>query len=159
MWDILQNLKFALTSVRLDLETAHQAITKSINCQMFAINYSVCNEDFFQLEFTYKSDVEISMCISGDSVIADRTCSDWVRLVEEEDFCLEFGDEYGSHVDNGIVSIKHKNSKLEFLVDGAKGGELSVKLPISVCKSEFYALSKLMEIELPKALEIIDQRE
>ena len=126
---------------------------------MFAINYSVCEYGIFQLEFTYKGDVEISMCIRGDSVIEGRNCSDWVRLVEEEDFCLEFGDEYGSHVDNGIVSIEHKNSRLEFCVDGAKGGELRVKLPVSICKSEFYALSELMEIELPKALEIIDQRE
>ena len=126
---------------------------------MFAINYSVLEEGIFQLEFTYKGDVEISMCVTGDSVIKVSDCSYWVRLVEEDGFCLEFGDSYGSHVDNGIVSIEHKNSRLEFCVDGAKGGEISVKLPVSICKSEFYALSKLMEIELPNALEIISQRE
>ncbi len=45
---------------------------------------------------------------------------------------------------------------MEFCVDGAKGGGMTILIPVSVCKEEFYKLSKLMETGLPIARKIIE---
>ncbi len=126
---------------------------------MFKIEYSIIDSDNFELSFKYKGDLELCMCITGDSLFCNETLpSSWIKLIEEDFFCMSFGDSYGSHVDNGIISIRHNNLDLEFFVDGARGGTIFVKIPIYLCKSEFYKLAKLMLIEYPNAQKIIEER-
>ena len=122
---------------------------------MFTIEYNLVGNLYPQLNFKYKGELEFDMCISGDSIVHTEYI-DWIKLIDVESFSLEFGDSYGSHVDNGLVSITHKNSQLEFCVDGARGGDMAILIPVSVCKEEFYKLSKLMQTGLPIARKIIE---
>lgn len=58
------------------------------------------------------------------------TYSKWLSLLNPGTV-LNFGCFYGSHVDNGIVSIKHTGEgNLKFYVDGARGGTLSCEIPV-----------------------------
>lgn len=51
------------------------------------------------------------------------TSEDWTKLIDG-DHKIAFGDCYGSHVDNGVVSIQTEGDLVTFYVDGARGGTL-----------------------------------
>jgi hypothetical protein len=117
--------------------------------QMFTIKYTAIAsiDDEPKLEFIYEGEVGLSLSITGSSIF-NAEVNDWQQLVEKDQFCMEFGDSYGSHVDNGIVSIEHEGSQLKFCVDGAKGGILIIKIPLSTSVKEgFYQLSRTIESE------------
>ena len=121
---------------------------------MFKIIYESDHTfDLPQIHFNYIGEVEFQMNISGDSLFDDKKCTDWIKLVEDDKFTLQFGDSYGSHVDNGVVEIRSLNSYLEFEVDGARGGDIIIKIPKSICKNEFYKLADIMQKEFPKFLQ------
>ena len=120
---------------------------------MFAIQHKF-EDDVLTLTFIYKGDIEFNMSITGDSITQDKSPNDWCKLVDQQGFALDFGDLYGSHVDNGTVSIVNKNSVLEFCVDGARGGDIVVRIPIFICKNEFYELAKFMETNWTKIIDM-----
>ena len=58
------------------------------------------------------------------------TSAKWLELLTPGKE-LFLGCDYGSHVDNGTVSIEHTvEGNLRFCVDGARGGILSYEIPI-----------------------------
>lgn len=64
-----------------------------------------------------------------------NTTASWLQLLTPGHEAY-FGDCYGSHVDNGKVVICHQlNGQVEFKVDGARGGILSVCIPFEKVKN------------------------
>lgn len=52
------------------------------------------------------------------------------------DFHIDLADSYGSHCDNGEVTITNINNVfLLFVNDSATGGEIRVEIPINECKN------------------------
>jgi hypothetical protein len=97
-----------------------------------------------ELRFWAEDSAEWSL--EGDSV-CEYTPEQW-RLLLAAPSVMEFGDVYGSHVDNGIVRIKHENGRLEFVVDGARGGKMRWSLPIDLCREAIEHVATRIEIHL-----------
>jgi len=124
---------------------------------MFSIEYKFDYQP--SLTFNYKGDtIEFEKTIITDSIL-DYDYTDWAKLIERDGMCLEFGDEYGSHVDHGIVSIFNEEGKMKFQVDGAKGGDIVVSCPLSLCKDEFSKLVDLLKTEVPIGRQLLKERD
>lgn len=70
------------------------------------------------------------------SELESKKKSDWLNLISQNGFNMHLNDSYGSHCDNGQVSITNiNNESLLFVNDTATGGDISVKIPINKCRS------------------------
>ncbi len=62
--------------------------------------------------------------------------SDWINLISQSGFEIDLADSYGSHCDNGNVTITNTNNEyLLFSNDTATGGDVRIKIPISECRN------------------------
>lgn len=94
------------------------------------------------LEF---STPNMSFVINSDSVL-DYPSSKWEELAATDNLCtLLFGDEYGSHVDNGKIEITATKDKVIFEIDGARGGVMTFHMEKSRCVSAFREVAKLLK--------------
>ena len=82
--------------------------------------------------------------IFGNSVI-NIEYTDWKFLIDKEGFRVEFYDPL--RPGDELTAISNSGDKLEFFVAGACDRTLCVKIPISLCRDEFYKLSSSMETE------------
>lgn len=69
----------------------------------------------------------------------------WLDMVLIEGLrSMDFGDCYGSHVDNGDVKITGFKSTIAFSVNGARGGEISWSAPVEACRCAFEQVADAM---------------
>lgn len=72
----------------------------------------------------------------SSSVLESIKKEDWTKLISQDGFELKLRDSYGSHCDNGCVTIKNLNNDfLLFCNDTATGGDISVEIPINKCRN------------------------
>lgn len=81
-------------------------------------------------------------CYDSSSLAAMEK-KDWINLITIEGYRLDLSDSYGSHCDNGDVSIRNLDNKfLVFHIDTATGGSIRFDIPIDNCKD---AITNLAE--------------
>ena len=64
----------------------------------------------------------------------------WLNLLNDGSG-FDLADSYGSHCDNGEVSLSNKNGFVIFTADTATGGKSTFKVPIDKCKDAFLELA------------------
>jgi hypothetical protein len=100
---------------------------------------------FINVTFSYEnSGFKCSMSISDEESLNEITADNWLKLTKKST-SLNFGAVYGSHVDNGEVSISSnlEDNQITFKVDGARGGINEFSVPVSECGWAFQKLSEV----------------
>ena len=97
------------------------------------------NDDDIYITITLTFNV-IKITYSADKLI-NIPHTKWLDLLNINGKSLRLNDGYGSHCDNGDVSITNYDGKLCFNVDTATGGEISVTLPVEDCREAITKIS------------------
>jgi hypothetical protein len=94
-------------------------------------------DDLGEIQFVWTVEGNLSSWqILGDSAVK-YPAAKWREFLAGQKMRLDFGDEYGSHVDNGTVSIIRVEDAVLFEVDGARGGVMHMRLPFAACLGAF----------------------
>lgn len=99
-----------------------------------------CEEDigrFSSIVFDILSDgvsIEITI-VDGDHRLDNP--SKWMELLHESNCTLTFGSQYGSHVDNGSITIERDDTTVTFFNDNALGCSTSISYSFNQCEQAF----------------------